>query len=407
MLQQPTVFLVRHSVALTISAGAVIVALLSPTTIPVSLLVAAPIVAWLGNVLWTGWRDIETAQPVPTEDTDAQAKLRASMADAHQVVQAELEHLRGELDQAKSVVADAVETLGQSFHALNNSAQEQSGLVHTSIESMAGATGNDDKTLISVAAFTKETSSILQHFIDLLVQVSHQSMSTVNYIDDMTGHMDEVFGLLSDVKTIADQTNLLALNAAIEAARAGEAGRGFAVVADEVRKLSQNSEHFNEQIGQRIRTAQSSVSDAKQLVSEIASRDMTSTLLAKGRVDAMMVQLDEMNDLISGNLSRVSTIGDTINSSVTNAVRSLQFEDIVRQLMEHADERIDHVDQKLAEFENLLDAPAADEADTVDEPSIHDQTPQTQVSRDKPPAHASSGHPVVQDSMSEGGVDLF
>ena len=340
-LRQLTDTFRTYWIALCFSSAAWLVGTLAPDLIGAGWLIAALGGAWFVHCLLVTGR-ISTHEPdeAPSAESETFPPIPAAIIEMENKLSSELNLLRAELTQVRDLSSDAVVTLTDSLQGLNADAQEQTALVNSTVKDMGGKEGSGS---IGIEEFTRATSPILQEFIDVLINVSHQGMSTVNYIDDMAGHMDEIFALLTDVKSIADQTNLLALNAAIEAARAGEAGRGFAVVAGEVRKLSQHSEHFNAQIGDQAKTAQTSIARARDLLSRVASRDMNTTLQAKSRLDVMMKQLFAMNEGVSGNLEKVSQIAEKIDGNVGMAVRSLQFEDLVRQLSEQAENRADKV----------------------------------------------------------------
>ena len=106
------------------------------------------------------------------------------------------------------------------------------------------------------------------------------------------------------ISDIADQTNLLALNAAIEAARAGEAGRGFAVVADEVRKLAEKTMSATTEVGSNITAIQTSTNNNMQRVADTAQAVNKATGVAETSGKA----LDEILDLVNANSSLIASI---------------------------------------------------------------------------------------------------
>ena len=253
----------------------------------------------------------------------------------------EIKAFQEELSQVKTVVADAVITMSGSFNGLHETTSEQSELVHSLVNSLAEDNASESEGL-NFAKFAQETDNVLKFFIDNLLKVSQQSMEMVAVINDVEEHMALVEKLLTDVQGIADQTNLLALNAAIEAARAGEAGRGFAVVADEVRNLSRNSDKFSEEIRVVVNDSKSNIAQAQALVEQMASKDMNIAITSKANIDNMMAQIGEMNDAMATNIVSISTMTDQIESNVGHAVRGLQFEDMSRQMVEHLTDNTQH-----------------------------------------------------------------
>lgn len=231
------------------------------------------------------------------------------------------------------VVDESVASLASSFQSLTVQVQEQQAAMHRLIESVSGAaTGNPEQEHeVTISQFAEEVGRILDDYVDLFVDVSDKSVSAVHNIQDMVQHFDGMFLLINDIRGIADQTNLLALNAAIEAARAGEQGRGFAVVADEVRKLSQDSSKLNDQIREKAEIAKSTITRVEKVVGEIASLDMNIAIDAKGHLDGMSKQLESVNEDISRSVEQMSVVSSKVQDDVNNAITALQFADIVGQ----------------------------------------------------------------------------
>ncbi|HLI18292.1 MAG TPA: methyl-accepting chemotaxis protein, partial [Rhodanobacteraceae bacterium] len=258
----------------------------------------------------------------------------------------------------------------------------------------------------SVQDFINKTSGLLEHFVGLVVHLSRDSLRIVYRIDEMSKEMDAVFGLLRNVNTIAEETNLLALNAAIEAARAGESGRGFAVVAGEIRNLARHSNQFNEQIGSHVELSRKSMEQLRDLVGAMASQDMSVALASKGDIDAMMARLGSSDSRIAEITERVASLAHGLGSDVAITVRSLQFEDILSQILNHTNRRLvelqDVATRGSEDIESMLRLRASreqlrDYAERMSE--------RLQLQRER--ARLRSQGPALQQSMSAGGIDLF
>ena len=294
----------------------------------------------------------------------ADESLRLIMSDIDAVISQEVGVVDDELLQVKTLVSESIDTLNSSFSSLHEQTQAEYQLVISLLDNLGGG---EDSSSMSIQKFSSEIKVVLQYLIDLLTNASQRSTQTVSKIDDMVGQIESIFHLLEDVKGIADQTNLLALNAAIEAARAGEAGRGFAVVADEVRKLSLNSNVLNEQIRKQAEQARVTVDQVRNIVSETATKDMEHAVSSQDKVGHMLGDLEEMNDGISSKLGDVSGMISEIELSVSNAVRSLQFEDIVRQLVEQVMSHLGNLNEFTSEISEFIKESQANPAQSKDE----------------------------------------
>jgi len=332
----------------------------------------------------------------------AEARLVADqlslLTELREFVGREVSGTREEIERTRNLVRGAVRDLQASFDLMNRKAREQGQAVARIIEG--------DSSQIDVRRFADLASRQMEHLLGALDQVSNQSSTTVQHIDDMTQHLEGIFALLEDVKSIADQTNLLALNAAIEAARAGEAGRGFAVVADEVRSLSERSTTFNEQIRKLATSSKDAVAKVRDTFSHVVTRDLSRSQEAKNEVGRLLSQLNSMNDSMAAAIREVSGCNEAIDRSVSEAVRSLQFEDISTQALGSADvhlQRLTAINREAVSLQELLSrSNVADEAVLR---AIERFGEKLRTMRDdwKPPPHK----PVSQVAMDSGGVELF
>lgn len=121
-------------------------------------------------------------------------------------------------------------------------------------------------------------------------------------IGDLEQYRTQINSIVVTISSIAEQTNLLALNAAIEAARAGEQGRGFAVVADEVRVLSQRTHNSTTEISTMLNTFQSTISNAAQSMNQcggLANTSVDAAVDANSNFEQMIVEIKRIADMVS------------------------------------------------------------------------------------------------------------
>ena len=259
--------------------------------------------------------------------------------------------LRDSLLSTFTQLKQSIDQLDQSSSKLKNtssimagSARDQLGrtdLVATAMHEMS-ATAQDVAHSAETAAVAanqadraaQEGELVMQSTITMITRMSGEIENTAGVIQQLDEDSRRISTVLEVIRNIADQTNLLALNAAIEAARAGEHGRGFAVVADEVRTLAKRTADSTAEINTIITTVQSGTKDAVQAIA-------SSRLLSSDSVE----KVTEAGDMLQQITKAISEIHDMTQQIATAAEEQTSVvEDISRNLIEIKDIATDNQD---------------------------------------------------------------
>jgi len=418
-----TRILKSYAFSFMLSVGSVVYFIVSDNSAHAPMLSTLVLLSWMITIFFREKQTIQTGTVVPTAESSKPHSRKTAdaihkmMQEVNSTIDESMVSIKSEQAQVRDLISNSVMNLNESFYGLNSDVSEQADLINNLAGKLKKSDGEGENNtaeevneqandVISISDFTGKTTAILSSFISTMVDNSKHSMDVVKSMDDLSSVMTSIFGFLSEVKQIADQTNLLALNAAIEAARAGEAGRGFAVVADEVRNLSITSNKLNSEIKACVTNAHEKLSEASAMVGNTASEDVTQVMLSTKDVNDMMGSLSNLEAFIDDSVSRAATINHEIADKTSVAIRNLQFEDIVRQISLHADKKIDVLSDFIQGFTADLCQIEECEDDEKVNIMINDLENRLESILDELISLPGS-KPALQQSMAEGEVDLF
>lgn len=244
----------------------------------------------------------------------------------------------GLLHQISSVIScsDSVKETSDNVHEISNSTNKNVERQQDEITQIATAINEMSSTVQEVAmSATKAASSAqeaekqaqsgastVNQSISAIQQLSKEVSNAAEVIGEVKSSSTQIGGVLDVIKTIAEQTNLLALNAAIEAARAGEQGRGFAVVADEVRTLASRTQQSTEEIERMIDDLQAKANDAVNVMhknTKLAEETVSYANSAGEALDEITRSVDtinNMNEHIATAAEEQSHVAEEINRSI-------------------------------------------------------------------------------------------
>lgn len=238
----------------------------------------------------------------------------------------------------------AVNTLSEAFLNLQRLVGEQ----NTCISQLIHADSDSGEMYSNrMRHFADETEKSLDKFLESTEQISAGTTTILEKVNRIYDTMPTVLKALGDIDDISAQTNLLALNAAIEAARAGEAGRGFAVVADEVRALSNRSTQFSGVIKKQMENIGVQIDELTQDVRTLAAQDTSYIVEAKKDIQGELDQIIIKAERDAQTTTQLESISEQLDNAIGNAIRGMQFGDINGQNLTYTQEMLSFVSEQM------------------------------------------------------------
>ncbi len=242
-----------------------------------------------------------------TEQTSASATQIAANAES-------INHQISMFDDSVVIASNAVRTIGTGMKELDTQIEEESSQVEGSIAAVTAMI-----SLIDGVTKTAEERRVATEKLTTTVSAGgekmHATFELVNEINDSVGSIEEITTI---IEGLSSQTNLLAMNAAIEAAHAGDAGRGFSVVADEIRKLAEASSTNSHEISRILKSIVERVSEAGTSSSQMNRAFGEIDSEVQGVSSSLAEIFSSMQDLRAGGIREISSAVDNV---LTNATR--------------------------------------------------------------------------------------
>ena len=274
----------------------------------------------------------------------ASSKMIAQAVDA--IIESEKQKFRGELAQELHDVGGGV---AGGLNRIEDYLKESS-------KSIKQISINAEETALKSNESLENIQSVSENLNSLIEHLDH----TNAIIHSLNARSDEIGSIVNLITDIADQTNLLALNAAIEAARAGEHGRGFAVVADEVRQLAERTQRSLSEINATINVVVQAINDSSEEMAKNAKEFEALTQIASnveekilGVSESMQNALSiahsslESSQMIGSNMSDIKSKTDQINEISTSNARSVEE---IANASEHLHKLTEELNSRLEQF---------------------------------------------------------
>nr|WP_273825826.1 methyl-accepting chemotaxis protein [Pseudomonas asplenii] len=279
----------------------------------------------------------DLTHPIVVDGTDEAGRLLQAMLKMQQKLRDTLQRISGSATQLASAAEELNSVTEESARGLQqqNNEIEQAA---TAVNEMTSAVEEVARNAVSTSEASKNATAsagdgrdLVQETVSAIERMSSDVQSTATLIGNLADESRDIGKVLDVIRGLADQTNLLALNAAIEAARAGEAGRGFAVVADEVRALAHRTQQSTSEIERMIGSIQGGTEQAVDSMRNSTERAESTLNIAKGAglaldtINSAIVEINERNLVIASAAEEQAQVAREVDHNLVN-IRDLSVQ---------------------------------------------------------------------------------
>ncbi|MBC3255381.1 methyl-accepting chemotaxis protein [Pseudomonas paralactis] len=276
-------------------------------------------------------------RPITVDGNDEAGRLLAAMAKMQNKLRDTLQRIAGSATQLASAAEELNAVTDESARGLTqqNNEIEQAA---TAVNEMTSAVEEVARNAVSTSEASRNATTsagdgrdLVQETVSAIERMSADVQATASLIGDLANESRDIGKVLDVIRGLADQTNLLALNAAIEAARAGEAGRGFAVVADEVRALAHRTQQSTSEIERMIGSIQTGTEHAVDSMRNSTERAESTLNIAKGAgmsldtINTAIVEINERNLVIASAAEEQAQVAREVDRNLVN-IRDLSVQ---------------------------------------------------------------------------------
>uniref|UniRef100_UPI0030D7CBBB methyl-accepting chemotaxis protein n=3 Tax=unclassified Pseudomonas TaxID=196821 RepID=UPI0030D7CBBB len=276
-------------------------------------------------------------RPIKVDGNDEAGRLLAAMAKMQDKLRDTLQRIAGSATQLASAAEELNAVTDESARGLTqqNTEIEQAA---TAVNEMTSAVEEVARNAVSTSEASRNATTsagdgrdLVQETVSAIERMSGDVQATATLIGDLANESRDIGKVLDVIRGLADQTNLLALNAAIEAARAGEAGRGFAVVADEVRALAHRTQQSTSEIERMIGSIQAGTEHAVDSMRNSTERAESTLNIAKGAgmsldtINTAIVEINERNLVIASAAEEQAQVAREVDRNLVN-IRDLSVQ---------------------------------------------------------------------------------